>query len=104
MIKDDVLKLLGISISDTAKVAIVDILLAQSQNKICAYINASLVPAELNFIVCELTVERYNKLGSEGFTSESIEGIQYSYNPNELAQYKVYLDRYVSKSSGFIFL
>jgi hypothetical protein len=97
--------ILGITVVETEKIALVDLIIEQSQAKICAYINASIVPAELNFIIIELTIERYNKIGSEGLLSESIEGIQYSYSDTfELERYTTYLDRYVSKSSGFKFL
>lgn len=97
--------ILGVASTDTEEIALVDILIEQSTAKICAYINASLVPAELNFIIIELTIERYNKIGAEGLASESIEGIQYSYaNTFDLEPYTTYLDRYVSKSSGFKFI
>lgn len=32
------------------------------------------IPAELNFIVEEITIRRYNRLGTEGMKSESVEG------------------------------
>lgn len=97
--------LLGIAAGDTKAKALEELILKQSQAKICAYIKTATVPAELDFITIELTVERYNKLGSEGLTSESIEGIQYSYSTSfELEPYAAYLDRYVSSSSGFRFI
>lgn len=32
------------------------------------------IPAELNYIVEEITVRRFNRLGTEGMRSESVEG------------------------------
>jgi hypothetical protein len=32
------------------------------------------VPTELNFIVEEITIRRYNRIGTEGMKSESVEG------------------------------
>ena len=102
---NNIIKILGIASTDTEKVALVELLMEQSKAKICAYINQSLVPAELNFMIIELTIDRYNKIGSEGLASESIEGIQYSYsNSFDLEPYITYLDRFISKSSGFKFL
>lgn len=45
------------------------------------------VPEDLNFIVIELAVARYNRIGSEGMSSESIEGLSTSYISNLLDQY-----------------
>ncbi len=102
---DEVLFILGIS--NAAQTDLVTILFNQSSAKILAYINESEVPANLAFILNELTISRYNRLGSEGITSESVEGIQYSYMDNELLPYYTYLDRYIENktgASGFRFL
>lgn len=32
------------------------------------------IPAELNFIIEEITIRRFNRLGTEGMKSESVEG------------------------------
>lgn len=32
------------------------------------------VPAELNYIIEEISIRRYNRIGSEGMKSESVEG------------------------------
>lgn len=102
---NNILKILGISSTNTEKVALVELLIEQSKAKVCAYIDSTTVPAELNFIIIELTIDRYNKVGSEGLASESIEGIQYSYATSfELEPYAAYLDKYVNKSKGFTFL
>jgi len=45
------------------------------------------VSEDLNFIVIELAVARYNRIGSEGMSSESIEGLSTSYISNLLDQY-----------------
>lgn len=37
------------------------------------------IPTELNFIVVELAVKRFNRIGSEGMKSESVEGHNTSY-------------------------
>lgn len=104
---DEVLLILGIPEEDVAQRAIIAALYEQSSARICAYINEIAVPAQLNFILNELTISRYNRLGSEGIVSESVEGIQYSYVDDELSPYYIYLDRFVankSSTSGFRFI
>lgn len=40
------------------------------------------IPNELNYILVELTIYRFNKIGSEGMTSESKTAGTESYDPN----------------------
>ena len=71
--------------------------------KILNYINEKELPKELEFILIELAVERFNKIGSEGIASESIDGKNVSYD-DSFENYKVYLDDYIfrnNKNRGF---
>ncbi len=47
------------------------------------------VPTELEYIVTEVSIVRYNKIGSEGVTSHSVEGETMSFSDND---FKGYLD------------
>ena len=71
--------------------------------KILNYINEKELPKELEFILIELAVERFNKIGSEGIASESIDGKNVSYD-DSFENYKLYLDDYIfrnNKNKGF---
>ncbi len=55
------------------------------------------IPAELEYIVDEATIRRFNRIGSEGMKSESVEGHSVTYiDGDELAPYEsaivAYLD------------
>ncbi|MDK3754778.1 phage head-tail connector protein, partial [Staphylococcus pseudintermedius] len=45
------------------------------------------IPQPLYFIVIEVAVKRYNKVGSEGMVSESVEGRSMSYEEDDFKQY-----------------
>lgn len=62
-------------------------------------IGAKEVPAELVHIVTELSIARYNKIGSEGITSESIDGTSYTYSQDILGPYKKELDLWIKNNS-----
>ena len=66
--------------------------------KILNYINAVEIPVELEFILIELSIQRFNRIGSEGISSESIDGKIVSYDDNFIG-YKHYLDDYISRNS-----
>ena len=74
-----------------------------TKSKILNYINEAELPLELEFVLVELTVQRYNRIGSEGIASESVDGKSVSYE-DIFENYKPYLDDYISrngKSKGY---
>ena len=69
-----------------------------TEAKILNYINAIEIPVELEFVLIELSVQRFNRIGSEGIASESIDGKSVSYD-DDFTGYKHYLDDYISRNS-----
>ena len=69
-----------------------------TEAKILNYINAIEMPIELEFVLIELSVQRFNRIGSEGIASESIDGKSVSYD-DDFVGYKHYLDDYISRNS-----
>ena len=69
-----------------------------TESKILNYINANEMPIELEFVLIELSVQRFNRIGSEGIASESIDGKSVSYD-DDFTGYKHYLDDYISRNS-----
>ena len=68
-----------------------------TNEKILNYINQEELPKELEFILIEMAVSRFNKIGSEGFSSESTDGKSISYE-DDFEMYKQYLDDYLFKT------
>lgn len=69
------------------------------EEKILSYLDLNEVPNALGWIVVELSVVRFNRIGSEGMSSESVDGGTSSYIEDELGQYKVYLDKYIRQNT-----
>ena len=69
-----------------------------TESKILNYINANEKPSELEFVLIELSVQRFNRIGSEGIASESIDGKSVSYD-DDFTGYKHYLDDYIGRNS-----
>lgn len=44
-------------------------------------------PAELEHIIVEVSIIRYNRIGSEGLSSHSVEGESQTFNENDFAGY-----------------
>lgn len=57
-------------------------------------INMSLVPHDIQFIIIEIAIKRFNKTGAEGMTSESIDGRSNSYEQDDFKQYEGIIKSY----------
>jgi hypothetical protein len=62
-----------LGIKDSEQDEVLTIIIENVQNHLKALLGKE-VPTNLNFIVTEVTAKRYNRLGSEGMQSESVEG------------------------------
>ena len=99
MLLNRIKTLLGIPDNDELIYEITEL----TKSKILNYINEVELPKELEFVLVELTVQRYNRIGSEGIASESVDGKSVSYE-DIFENYKPYLDDYISrngKSKGY---
>ena len=85
--------LLGITDNDELLNEILDI----TKSKILNYINEAELPLVLEFVLIELAIQRYKKIGSEGIASESVDGRTTSYE-DDFESYKQYLDDYINKN------
>ena len=69
------------------------------EEKILSYMQVKTIPNNLSWIVIEMAIARFNRIGSEGLTTESVDGKQNSYVEDELAQYKHYLNEYMRQNT-----
>ena len=69
-----------------------------TKDKILNYINEAELPKELEFILIELAIQRYNRIGSEGIVSENIDGKSVSYE-DDFETYKPHLNFYMLKNN-----
>lgn len=93
---DDVQALIGVT--DSPKLSTIVSLV---EKRLCARIAEEAVPEELEYIVTEVSVIRYNRIGSEGASSHSVEGETISFIDDDFRAYdadiKAWLDSRDSK-------
>ena len=97
MLLNRVKVLLGIANNDNEELLreIIEI----TKSKILSYINEIEIPIELEFVLVELSIKRFNRIGSEGFTSETVDGKTMSYEESEFEGYEKYLDDYICRNN-----
>ncbi|ELK47185.1 phage head-tail connector protein [Halobacillus sp. BAB-2008] len=90
-------------INDDVQDNVIDLIIKNIESRLKIWLkqHAQLedIPVELTFIIEELAVHRFNRLGSEGMTSESVEGHSVSFSENDLAPYLSILETYIPKEN-----
>ena len=94
MLLNRIKTLLGITDNDELIYEIIEL----TKSKILNYINKEELPIELEFILVELSIQRYNRIGSEGISSESVDGKSVSYD-DDFEAYKPHLNFYMLKNN-----
>ena len=103
---DNLKLLLDLTDSDTELDGKLDLIIEQSKKKVLAYLpNVTLVPDELSYIVLELSVVRFNRIGNEGMTSYSQDGESIAYGADMSdyeADIKAWLSKQVNNDRGVV--
>lgn len=82
--------LLGVTDQDLVINTIIDLNTKALLNRI----GVNELPAELEYIVIETTVSRYNRLGSEGLSSEGIDVIKQTFTEDIFSPYSKDIHEY----------
>ena len=75
-------------------------LISISTEKLLTYLGEKELPQQFEWIVVELAIQRFNRIGSEGMSSESVDGGFNTYVGDELEPFYTILDRYKDEKNG----
>ena len=85
---DKVKVFLGFSVDDTELDEKLEYIIEDTTARLKILLGGIEPPAELDYIVCDVAVMRFNRLGSEGMASHSVEGESITYLDDDFAVYK----------------
>lgn len=98
--KENVKTVMGLQ--DDLQDNVIDIIIRNIESRLTVWFkkhtNLEGIPAELQFIVEEMTINRFNRLGSEGMESESVEGHSVSFKEDDFKPYLNILEFYIPKA------
>lgn len=77
---EQIKKLLGIELSDRSQDDLLKTIIELTSNRLCVFCGEEEVPKVLRYIVTEVSIVRFNRIGSEGFSSHGVEGESISWN------------------------
>lgn len=80
---DDVKALLGIEDEDSK----LKVIITLTENRLKTLIGKTEVPSELEYIVTEVSIARFNRIGSEGLSGHTVEGEALTFKDNDFDQY-----------------
>lgn len=87
--------LLGISESDTSQDAKLNLILSGTTSRLKALLGGQDPPEDLNYIITDVAVIRFNRIGSEGLSSHSVEGESLSFSDDDFAGYREDIQAYL---------
>ena len=90
---------------DESRDALLKLLYSYAQGRLAVEIkrltgDVAAVPSDLSWIITELTIKRFNRIGSEGFLAESVEGHNVTFNASDLDEYQGILQDYYAPDKG----
>lgn len=96
--------LLGIQEGDTSQDKKLNLILDATKRRLKFLLGGIEPPEEMSYIILDVSVIRFNKIGSEGLSSHTVEGESQSWSTNDFAGYmddiQAYLDSQKEVTKG----
>ena len=86
---EQVLILLGISDPTEEVTSLLNTIISMTQQRLLLRLGVDAVPSELEYIVVEVSIVRFNRIGSERLSSHNVEGESMTWNSED--DFKPYL-------------
>lgn len=80
--------LLGIAEDDETLDQKLKLIISSTTNRLKALLGGQEPPEELEYIITDVSVIRFNKIGSEGLSSHTVEGESLSFSEDDFSGYK----------------
>jgi hypothetical protein len=89
--------MLGLSdTDDSAVINVIEGCVDVATSRLLVRIGAETVPEQLGYIVREVAVRRYNRIGSEGVASHTVEGESMSWNEDDFEPFEADINAYLA--------
>jgi hypothetical protein len=92
-----VARMLGLSnVDDSTVINVIEDCVDVATSRLLVRIGAEVVPEQLGYIVREVAIKRYNRIGSEGVSSHTVEGESQSWNEDDLEPFEADINAYLA--------
>lgn len=101
---EDLELLLGLEDVDSKTYRRLELIVNATRSRLKIFLGGLDPPKEMDYIILEVSVIRYNRIGSEGLSAHSVEGESLSWSDNDFSGYmddiRAYLDSLVEVKKG----
>lgn len=80
---NDVKLLLGLQTDDEK----LDTIVRLTESRLKTLLSVQIIPDELEYIITEVSIKRFNRIGSEGVQTHSVEGESMSFNDDDFSAF-----------------
>ena len=107
---DDLKLLLGIAAADTSQDQRLNWIINSTRSRLRLLLGDVEPPESMDYIITEVSVIRFNRIGSEGMSSQSVDGETMTFSDSDFDGYKDEIQAFLDKESslarkgGFRFL
>lgn len=107
---DDLKLLLGIDAADTSRDERLNWIINSTRSRLRLLLGDVEPPESMTYIITEVSVIRFNRIGSEGMSSQSVDGETMTFSDSDFDGYKDEIQAFLDKESslarkgGFRFL
>lgn len=88
--------LLGIPEDDVSRDAVLNWIISATTGRLKLLLGGVDPPEELEYIIIDVSVIRYNRIGSEGFDSHEVEGENIGLSDDDFARYADEIEAYLT--------
>lgn len=85
---DNLKMLVGIEAEDTDRDRLLILIIEHTTARLKRLLGGIEPPEDMQYIIVEVSVIRYNKIGSEGLTSHSVEGVSLNFTDDDFSGFK----------------
>lgn len=91
--------MLGIPATETDRDELLSLVISTATARLRGLLGGIEPPAELDHIVLEVSIARYNRIGSEGLSSHTVEGESLAFADDDFAQFQDEIEAYLAANS-----
>lgn len=83
-----------LGLSDESQDEKLNTIITLTEKRLASLLGVTSVPDEMGYVVVEVSVKRFNRVGSEGMTAHGVEGESISFQENDFADFMDDIDAY----------
>lgn len=91
-----------IGITDNTQDELLALIIEMVSGRLCVLLGTDNVPGTMEYIVVEVAINRFNRIGSEGLSSHTVEGESLTFDASDFASYQAEISAYAENNKEVV--